>query len=272
VSRVSGARTKRKEVVFRHWHNRWLTDNDACLCRSSHSPVTCPYRQGYRRCHRRRDDVSPRGHGRDYSSPPSRKLCVDSDSSEDAADAGDLSRYTITVTNTKQFQLVAQYLAAALSFRQVSQVLMETKEVLGIGSIGSCSEGILSRYACFICAMNLQCIAGLLRQCWAFSVAPDMANHMATSYCDVRIRICHKSTVRDFHLLSILCMSGKQARLSSARSPRRWTLSSRTGARRLLERLGWREEDERVASGRNHADTSRSQARVHARLVRGPPT
>jgi hypothetical protein len=59
------------------------------------------------------------------------------DSSEDAADAGDVSRYAITVTNTKQFQLVAQYLAAGLSFRQVSQVIMETKKVLGIGSIGS---------------------------------------------------------------------------------------------------------------------------------------
>jgi hypothetical protein len=66
------------------------------------------------------------------------------DSSEDAADAGDVSRYAITVTNTKQFQLVAKYLAAGLSFRQVSQVIMETKEVLGIRSIGSCSEGIVS--------------------------------------------------------------------------------------------------------------------------------
>jgi hypothetical protein len=158
------------------------------------------------------------------------------DSSEDAADAGDSSRYASTVTNIKQFQLVAQFLAAGLSFRQVSQVIMETKEVLGIGSIGSCSEGIVSRYARFICAMNLQCIAELLRQCWAFSVALDMATHMATSYCDVRIRICHKSTVHDFHLLSVpVC--GTQARLSSTRSKRRWTLSSRSGARRLLERL-----------------------------------
>jgi hypothetical protein len=30
------------------------------------------------------------------------------DSSEDAADAGDFSRYAITATNTKHFQLVAQ--------------------------------------------------------------------------------------------------------------------------------------------------------------------
>jgi hypothetical protein len=125
------------------------------------------------------------------------------DSSEDAADAGDVSRYAITATNTKQFQLVAQYLAAGLSFRQVSQVIMETKEVLGIGSTGSWSAAIVSLYARFICAMNLQCIAELLRQCWAVSVALDMATHMATSYCAIRIRICHKSTMHDFHLLPI---------------------------------------------------------------------
>jgi hypothetical protein len=59
------------------------------------------------------------------------------DSSEDTADAGDVSRYAVTVANTKQFQLVAQYLAAGLSFHQVSQVTVETEEVLGIGSIGS---------------------------------------------------------------------------------------------------------------------------------------
>ncbi|CAK9863083.1 unnamed protein product [Sphagnum jensenii] len=58
------------------------------------------------------------------------------DSSEDAANADDVSRYAINVTNTKQFQLVVQYLAAGLSFRQVTQVIMETKEVLDIGSIG----------------------------------------------------------------------------------------------------------------------------------------
>ena len=40
-----------------------------------------------------------------------------------AADASDVSRYAITVSNTKQFQLVAQYLASGLSFLQVAQVL-----------------------------------------------------------------------------------------------------------------------------------------------------
>ena len=94
-------------------------------------------------------------------------------------------------------------MATGLLFRQVAQVILDRKELHGIVSIGSLSEGIVSRYACFICSMNLQCIVELLRKCWAFSAALDMEMHMVTAYCDVCIRICHKSTVRDFHLLSI---------------------------------------------------------------------
>ena len=125
------------------------------------------------------------------------------DSSEDVADLGNVSRYAIIVSNTKQFQLVAQYLAAGLSFCQVEQVMLDRKELLGIGSIGSFSDGIFGRYARFICSMNLQCIVELLWKCWVFCVALDMATHMATAYCNVRIHICHKITARDFHLLSI---------------------------------------------------------------------
>ena len=36
------------------------------------------------------------------------------DYSEDAADIGDISRYAIIISKTKQFQLVAQYLAAGM--------------------------------------------------------------------------------------------------------------------------------------------------------------
>ena len=49
------------------------------------------------------------------------------DSSEDATDAGKFNWYAIIVGITKQFQLVAQYLAAGLSFRQMAQVMLDTK-------------------------------------------------------------------------------------------------------------------------------------------------
>ena len=127
------------------------------------------------------------------------------DSSEDAAGEGNFSRYAIIVGNTNQFQLVAQYLAAGMYFRQMAQGMLNTKELLLIRSIVSLYERIVSRYARFICSMNLQCIMELLQKCWTFSVALDMVTHMETAYCDVciRIRICNQTTVHDFHLLSI---------------------------------------------------------------------
>ena len=123
--------------------------------------------------------------------------------SSEKADAKKLSWYAINVSNSKQFLLIVQYLAAGLSFCQVNRVLAGTKELLGVGSIGSCYEGIISRYAHFFCAMSLQCIAELLHTCWAFSVSLDMATHMATGYCYVHIRFCHKWAVHNFHLLPI---------------------------------------------------------------------
>ena len=51
--------------------------------------------------------------------------------------------------------------------------------------------------------MNLQCIVEILQKCWLFSVALDMARLMATGYCNVRICICHKTTIHDFQILSI---------------------------------------------------------------------
>jgi hypothetical protein len=55
----------------------------------------------------RENNVSPRGHGRDTRARLLESFVPTLDSSEDAADAGDVSRYAITVTNTKLFQLVA---------------------------------------------------------------------------------------------------------------------------------------------------------------------
>lgn len=42
------------------------------------------------------------------------------DESEDPEGAIDVSRYAITVMNTKQFELVSHYLAFGISFRQVA--------------------------------------------------------------------------------------------------------------------------------------------------------
>lgn len=79
----------------------------------------------------------------------------------------------------------------------------DAKKILGAGSTGPCFELAFGGYARFICAVNLQCIAELIKRCWAFSIALDMATHMAAGCYDHHIRIRHKFTLHDFHLLPI---------------------------------------------------------------------
>lgn len=70
------------------------------------------------------------------------------------------------MNNAKQFTLLAQYLESGRSFRQVSRVLTNTNEVLGIGSIGFCMEVTVSKYARFLCELYLQRILEVLQKCW----------------------------------------------------------------------------------------------------------
>ena len=82
-------------------------------------------------------------------------------------------------------------------------MMQSTKERTGYATIGSCTKAIVAKYARFACAINLQQLADLLDNCWAFSVALDMSAHFSTSYLDIRIRIHVNSTLLNAHVLAI---------------------------------------------------------------------
>lgn len=92
-------------------------------------------------------------------------------------------------------------------------MIADTKEVL-------CSESTVSRYARVICAMNLQCIAELLRKCHEFSLALEMAAHLSTAYFDVSIPIFTNALCMYFNSYPSPCMTGTLTRLYSTHSPR----------------------------------------------------
>ena len=56
---------------------------------------------------------------------------------KDVADAVNISPYPITTINTKYFLLISKYLAYVIPFHQVSQVVFNTKDILGISSLDS---------------------------------------------------------------------------------------------------------------------------------------
>ena len=133
---------------------------------------------------------------------------------------------------------------------------------------------MLWRYCQSICSFCL-CNepAELLRTCWAFSVALDMATHMATGYCDVRIRLCHECTVHDFHLLRIPVHDRNTGEIIFN------TFFKATDALYPLWRtkiinwifLRWWEEDDRTILRRDDAHPTCSQAWFHWNLESCPP-
>jgi len=96
-----------------------------------------------------------------------------------------------------------------------------TKELTGLASLGSASEGKVTSFVRFVCALNLQKISEMLVSSWTFSLAMDMSTHMSTSYLDIRIRLFTCGTIHNFHLLAIpMCSShtGKEIFLLAERA------------------------------------------------------
>ena len=82
--------------------------------------------------------------------------------------------------------------------------MMTTKEKTGLATIGSCSDAVIAKYACFACAINLQKISELLEKAWMFAIALDMSTHMSTLYLDIciHLHLDHASIV-NLHMLAI---------------------------------------------------------------------
>ena len=102
-----------------------------------------------------------------------------------------------------------------------SQILAMTKQSTGLASLGSVSEGKVTAYAQFVCALNHQLLRDMLARVWEFSVAMDMSTHKATSYLNIRIRLHWNGYILNFHLLAIPMFSrhtGEQIFLHSSKA------------------------------------------------------
>ncbi|ETP22863.1 hypothetical protein F441_03904 [Phytophthora nicotianae CJ01A1] len=90
-----------------------------------------------------------------------------------------------------------------MSFRMAISVLTKTKERTGLASLGSCSTELPSKYARFVCIMNLDKIKQIISSSWTFSIALDMSTYLSISYLDVRIRVYYNEIILNLHLLAI---------------------------------------------------------------------
>ena len=124
---------------------------------------------------------------------------------EENAQDSDLQtdRYRIPIKNPIQFRIIVGYVGGGASFRMASRFLQLTKDLTGLASLGSASEGKVTSLIRFVCAINLQKITEMLDSSWTFSIAMDMSTHISTSYLDIRIRVFVGGKIHNLHLLAI---------------------------------------------------------------------
>ena len=113
--------------------------------------------------------------------------------------------YSVTIKNPLQFQLIVDYLAAGLSFRQVVNVVNITRKHTGMAKLGNVTIKTVSNYARIACAINLQRITNILnnKSVWAFSLANNSSTHYGKSYFDNRIRFHQEGVLYNIHALTI---------------------------------------------------------------------
>lgn len=96
--------------------------------------------------------------------------------------------YVATITKPLLFELVVCYISCGVSFRMAESIVRHTTDVFNT-SVRALHRNEVSRMMRVACAANLQKIADLLKNSWAFLIAIDSATHHSTSYLDFRLRI-----------------------------------------------------------------------------------
>lgn len=110
------------------------------------------------------------------------------------------SHYQATIPNYLQFLCVVKFVGAGLSFRQVSQVMGDMKESLGLHQFGNVSRPKVTRLVRICCANSFQIISEALKHVWAFSIALDGGNKFSVPYLDFRLRFVLQHTLFNVHL------------------------------------------------------------------------
>jgi hypothetical protein len=112
-------------------------------------------------------------------------------------------RYMCSVVSAMQFDFIFRIVRCGLSFRQTGGVIEETRESSGITAYAKVGRAKVSWFVRVCIAANLMTLAAILRSCWGFSIALDGGNSSNSSYLDVRVRVCIKGNIYNWHLAAI---------------------------------------------------------------------
>ena len=74
-----------------------------------------------------------------------------------------VSCYQVTLSNPLQLDYVVSLLSAGMSFRQISQVVLENRDQIGSAlNTGCVSEGEASFFSMIVCSVGLQVLADVI--------------------------------------------------------------------------------------------------------------
>ena len=103
----------------------------------------------------------------------------------------------------------------------VARFLHMAKQLTRLALIGSESEGKVTSYIRYFCALNLHKTSKMLASGWTFSMVMDMFTRISILYMNIRIRLFACGAIHNFHLHDILMFSshtGEEIFLHSERA------------------------------------------------------
>ncbi|KAI9908162.1 hypothetical protein PsorP6_016106 [Peronosclerospora sorghi] len=107
---------------------------------------------------------------------------------------------------TFESRIHSNFKSLQLTYPTVAAVLESSKQLLGVGKIGSISGAQVSIFARILVAVNLTILNEILEspEVLGFSIALDSSTHRGVSYLAIRIRFHYKNLLHNIHLDALL--------------------------------------------------------------------
>jgi hypothetical protein len=102
-----------------------------------------------------------------------------------------------------KLNIVAKFMAIAVSSCQASKLDHLLKEKRGMSSLGSVADHEVGHLCRIVCAVNLHYLKELLKKIWAFNIGHDAGNNAGSLPLDIRMQCFFKGNLQNPYLLAI---------------------------------------------------------------------
>lgn len=111
--------------------------------------------------------------------------------------------YTYKIKNLHLFHLCLQFIACGSSICLTSRLVNATKEETSLAYLSGRNEAKIWQYVRAMVGISLQNITNIMQGARTYSIALNSSTHQSYSYLDIRLRVYHKKTLQNYHLLAL---------------------------------------------------------------------